>query len=434
MIEAETICAVATPPGEGALGIVRVSGPRALELLRAASRKRRFLPRQLRLCRIVGREGEPLDQVLACYQPGPASYTGEDSVELYAHGGVLNLQRLVARLVELGARAAAPGEFTRRAFQNGRLDLTQAEAVAAIIGARSERALTNAQRLHSGALRAALAALREQLLELAAEIETAIEFSEEVPGSELGDASAQAEAAIERLLASHRAGRRLDGARVAIVGAANAGKSSLFNRLLGRERALVAAEPGTTRDYLEAEVVLEGLRLTLIDAAGLRPAGGLEQAGQALAEPVLARSDLLLHLRDLSTGELAPLPAALRSLPCLEVGSKADLAKEAHGPALRTSARTGEGLETLRDAILEQLLPGEAALEPVLVTEERQALELLRAREELASLRRCLAEDRPPELAAEHLRLALRALAELTGEVTTEAVLETIFRRFCIGK
>jgi tRNA modification GTPase len=434
MSEAETICAVATPPGEGALGIVRVSGPGSLELLRAASRRRRFPPRRLRLCRLFGRDGEPLDQVLACFQPGPASYTGEDSVELYAHGGVLNLQRLLARLVELGARAAAPGEFTRRAFLNGRLDLTQAEAVAAIIGARSERALTNAQRLHSGALRASLAAVRESLLELAAELETALEFSEEVPAHELGASSAQAEAALRRLLASYQAGRRLDGARVAIVGAANAGKSSLFNRLLDRERALVAAEPGTTRDYLEAEVVLEGLRLTLVDAAGLRPAGGLEQAGQALAEPVLAGSDLLLHLRPLDTGELAPLPASLRSLPCLEVGSKADLAKVGYRPALCTSARTGEGLQALRDAIVERLLPGEAAEETVLVTEERQALELVRASEELAALRRCLAGGCPPELAAEHLRLALRALAELTGEVSTEEVLDTIFRRFCIGK
>ncbi len=435
MRQAETICALATPAGEGALGIIRVSGEGALALLRRASGRGRFPPRALRLCRIRAASGELLDQVLACYQPAPRTYTGEDTVELFAHGGTLNLRRLLARLVELGARPAEPGEFTRRAFLNGRLDLTQAEAVARIISARSERALRNAQALHTGELRARVEAVRASLLALAAELEAAIDFAEELPlGTSARERCAEAEAVLATLAASYQAGRRLERARVALVGAANVGKSSLFNRLLGVTRALTAPDPGTTRDYLEAEVEWEGERLTLVDSAGLRADGSpLELDGLRLAAPVLASCDLLLVVHDLSAPTPLSLPPELAPLPRLELGSKADLvAADAAGPALRTSAKTGEGLAELRQRIREALAGG--GEESLLVSEERQALKLVRAREELQEVSSCLAADLPPELAAQHLRAALRALAELTGELTSEAVLDEVFARFCIGK
>jgi tRNA modification GTPase len=434
----DTICAVATPPGEGALGIIRLSGPRSLELLRLASRRQRFRPRQQRLCRIVSARGELLDEVLACYQPGPGSYTGEDTVEFYAHGGGRNLRRLIERIVELGARPAEPGEFTRRAFLNGKLDLTQAEGIARIIEARSERALQNAQALHAGRLRERVEALRESLLGLAVELEAAIDFSEEVAPRERSlRCCAEAEAALATLLASYPSGRRLDRGRVGLVGAVNAGKSSLFNRLLGAERALVEAAPGTTRDYLEAEVNWEGYRLELVDSAGLRGAGEggeLERAGLALAAPVLARCDLLIVVQDLTGMTSEELPECLGRVPRLEVGSKADLVERVPGPRLRTSARTGEGIEELRAAILAMLFPSAVEAETLLLTEERQWLKLIRAREELEQAARAIEAELPPEIVTVPLRSATQALSELTGELTSEAVLDEIFSRFCIGK
>ncbi|MBK8480942.1 MAG: tRNA uridine-5-carboxymethylaminomethyl(34) synthesis GTPase MnmE [Proteobacteria bacterium] len=306
MSQPDTICALATPPGEGAVGIVRLSGPRATELLQRAACGRTLRPRRMVRVDLVDPATEArIDEVLACVMPAPRSFTGEDVVEIYGHGGQLNLEALLALFIGLGARPAGPGEFTRRAFLNGRLDLTQAEAVAEVIGARSTRALQNAQALLGGALGREVRSLRARAVELAAELEARIDFAEELealqPGRALVEGHRELIAALGRLVASYRRGRRLNGVVVVLVGAVNAGKSSLFNRLLGSQRALVSAEPGTTRDYLEAEVEWDGLRVTLIDTAGEREGmSALERAGLALGLERARSADVVLQVVDVS--------------------------------------------------------------------------------------------------------------------------------------
>jgi len=447
-----TICALATPIGEGALGIIRLSGARALELLRLASGRQRFEPRVLQ--HVVLRDpasGEVLDRVLACAMPAPRSYTGEHVAEVHAHGGAANLSRLLELFLRLGARQAAPGEFTRRAFLNGRLDLTQAEAVAEVIAARSERELRNAQGLLAGALGERVRELRGRALALAAGLEAALDFAEDTRGvaPEPGQLAAEhhaLERELTELAASHRAGRRLASTRVGLVGPVNAGKSSLFNRLLGSARALVSSDPGTTRDYLEADVDRRGHRITLLDTAGSRGEAGstpLEEEGQRLALPQLESCDLLLCVVDLSDPEPA---RALRAPPGpdrLIVANKADLAPVGAAAALRevvreevvaTSALTGEGLPELLRLMEERLHLASDATETVVVTSARQAAALQAAASALAAGREGLERQLPVELVLEHLREALSHLDGIVGDRHTEAVLDEIFGRFCVGK
>ena len=449
----ETICAVATPPGNGAVGVVRLSGPRSLALLQAVSEQARFSPRRLRRVAVVDpRSGEAVDDALAVYMPGPRSYTGEDVVEISGHGGSLNMQHLLQLFVALGARLAGPGEFTRRAFINGRLDLTQAEAVAELIAARSTRALRNARATLAGALGAAVGKLRAEVIELAADLEACIDFADDVdaPASReaLRAAHRQAIDGIEALAATYARGRRLGGVSVALVGPVNVGKSSLFNALVGTTRALVSEEEGTTRDYLEAELELDGLPVTLIDTAGERPSGemsALERAGHRLGRQRVQTADLALELIDLTDPVARPRPQG--EAPRLLVASKADLvgpdqlarAVRALGrggeEVVVVSARTGRGLAQLREAVLRAALPeGDDRAETVQVTQRRQQEALCRAaaalREGLAATEAQLA----PELVVEHSREALGALGEITGETFSEQVLDSVFSRFCIGK
>jgi tRNA modification GTPase len=432
------------------VGLVRLSGPRALELLQRVCRLQRPVPRRMHAVRLrqpLG--GELLDQALVCYMPGPASYTGEDVVEVHGHGGSLNLQRIVTLFIELGARQARPGEFTRRAFLNGRLDLTQAEAVAQIVAARSERALSNAQATLAGALGRRVRQLQQGLVQLAGLLEAAVDFAEETAPElrtdELVQRHLELEHDLSTLAQSYTRGRRLDGVTVALVGPVNAGKSSLFNRLLGGERALVAEEPGTTRDYLEAETSWRGQRVTLIDTAGQRPddqLSGLERAGQALAAPVLARCDLHLLVLDLTRTPTEPVPPG-----GVVAANKADLltpqqqrrwqhrlAIPTGAAVVLTSARTGQGLDELRERVLSCLLPEGGEPETVQVTQQRQWEALIRAGTALTQGREALQASLPPEVVAEHCRDALEQLGQLTGEQSTDAVLDAVFSRFCIGK
>ncbi len=449
MSEADTICAIATGPAEGAIGIVRLSGPRALPLLKDICGGGAFPPRRLRLVRIRHpRSGEIFDQALACFLPGPRSYSGEDMAELQVHGGLLNLRRILELLLELGARLAAPGEFTRRAFLNGRLDLSQAEAVAEVIGARSERALRNAQALLAGGLRDRLRPIRTNLLELGALLEASIDFSEELgePATrgDLLERARRAALELERLAGTYPSGRRLQGARVGLVGPVNAGKSTLFNRLLGAERALVSEQPGTTRDYLEAELLWEGQRLQLVDGAGWRAEAEqspLERAGSALLRSALLGCDLLLEVIDLTAGPLEGLVGwpELEGLPRLRVGNKLDLLDAEQRQRLSAdgllliSARSGDGIPALRARLFE-LLFAAGTEESLLISQERHWRALLEARAALASTERAIEAALAPELVAEHLRDALEALGTITGESFSEALLDEVFARFCLGK
>jgi tRNA modification GTPase len=445
-----TICAIATPAGTGALGIIRVSGPSALALLRRLSSREKFLPYRLHHTTLAyPAPTDVLDEVMACYMPGPRSFTGEDVVELYAHGGPLGLGRLLAALQMLGARAAEPGEFTRRAFLNGRLDLAQAGAVAQIIGARSETALRNAQAVLSGELGHKIRVLRKQVIQLAASLEVSIDFSDEVElqmSTEQGLAQCQQiKKETANLAATYQRGRHLSGATVGIVGRVNAGKSSLFNQLLGRSRALVSAEPGTTRDYLEAEASWSGYRIVLIDSVGQRAASqltALEQAGQELTYPVLMQCDLLLQVVDLSSP--APFDQLLEvERPSLVVANKQDLAAAGAQEALTrrlgeqiicTSALQGQGLEELKKAILQRLFPAGLEQESVQITQLRHWEVLQRALGRLTEVEESLHAQQAPELVVEHVREVLETLGEITGETYTEAILDEVFREFCIGK
>jgi len=455
----DTICAVATPPGPGAIGVVRLSGPRALELGLAMGGRARLEPRRLTLCTLRDpRDGKHLDLAMVCAMPGPASYTGEDMVEFHAHGGELNLARLVETLLALGARPADPGEFSRRAFLAGKLDLTQAEAISEVIAARSERALDNAQALLRGHLGRKVRALSDAVVGICAELEARVDFAPDLQEEDDfrpsdGDLMARHEAverSLRSLLESYRSGRHLGGARVVLHGPVNAGKSSLFNALLHAERAVVSSEPGTTRDYIEAQVSWEGFALTLVDTAGVRQGpmpGEVERRGQGLAARVLAESPLGLWVVDLSAGCLPPPPPAQGGPPrWLVVANKSDLprggwadevvrAGELGGlPLVVTSARTGSGLSELMEAVATALGMDPEGGETVQVTRTRHHAALTRALQALVEARQALDAGFPPEVVLEHHRQVLSHLGAVTGERFTEGILDRIFSTFCIGK
>ena len=460
----ETICALATPRGQGAVGMVRLSGPEAHSILKTACGVEGLEPRRMiRAWLRDPRSKEPVDQVMVCAMEAPRSYTGEDVVEVYGHGGELNMDRVLALLLGLGARLAEPGEFTRRAFLNGRLDLTQAEAVAQLIAARSDRAARNAVATLAGGLGERIRQLRHQLLQIAASLEARIDFADDVDAPDetgvlLRD-HREAAKQVTALARSYVAGRRLDGATVALVGPVNAGKSSLFNCLLQTGRALVSEEPGTTRDYLEAEVSWQGRRVTLVDTAGSRQdaaATPLERAGRRLARGVVKGCDLVVIVVDLSDPEQAAAGPNAQGgrQPVVVAANKLDLCapaaleafEAAAGAGSRsqtavvgTSALRGSGIDRLRESILEALgvddaLDAGQEGEQVLVTRRRQHEALLGAEEALAQGARALDDGLAPELTVEHYRQALDALGQITGETYTEHVLDTVFERFCVGK
>lgn len=413
-------------------------------------------PRRMRRAWLRDVQGRRVDQVLVCAFTAPRTYTGEDVVEVHGHGGELNMDRVLACVLELGARLADPGEFTRRAFLNGRLDLAQAEAVGQLIAARSDQAARNATAILAGALGQRVGRLRQALLRMAADLEAGIDFADDVDEPDLVPRlrSRHREVArqVDALARSYRVGRRLDGAVVALVGPVNAGKSSLFNALLESRRALVSEEPGTTRDYLEAEVHWDGRRIVLVDTAGASEAeaSGLEREGQALAREVVARADLLIHVVDLPGGHMPAPPAGPR--PVVVAANKLDLCAvdETLDPGepgdnvvavVSTSATTGHGLDALRDAVLRGLgvhEPEEGAAvdqaETVVITRARQHDALGAAQRALAEGEEALSKGLPPELTVEHYRAALEALGQITGEAYTEAVLDAVFDTFCVGK
>jgi tRNA modification GTPase len=439
----DIIAAIATPPGRGGIGIVRVSG-RALGPLYTALTGRVPAARRLRVARFLASDGATIDEGLALYFVAPHSFTGEDVVELQGHGGPVVMQLLLQRCLELGARPAAPGEFTQRAFLNGKLDLAQAEGVADLIDATTTAAARSAMRSLSGEFSETINALVLELTELRALTEATLDFpDEEVDFLQAAGAMARLEGVRSRLsqvLASARRGALLrEGVKVVIAGAPNVGKSSIINRLSGTDVAIVTAIPGTTRDAIRQDIQLAGVPLHLVDTAGLRATEDIvEQLGIARTERELAQAGVVVEVLDAAiVTDNAPLAGPEGGAPRIRVRNKIDLTAES--PALRRSgqtwevalsAKTGAGMTLLEQAILEAA-GWEGAEEGLFLARERhlQALQAAAGHLEKApSLAGRL------ELFAEELRLAQEHLGRITGRVTPDELLGQIFSRFCIGK
>ena len=449
----DTIAAIASPFGEGAIALLRLSGPDALVVARRVCAGQRdlanFPARRQRLLRVLDREGRPLDEALVSVHRAPASYTGEDVVEISCHGGILVTRRVLETLLAAGARAAEPGEFTQRAFLNGRMDLTQAEAVMDLIRAQTDLAIRAAGEQLEGRLGQRINALREDLLSLVAHVEAFIDFPDEDIGPDTGAALlARADAllaALDALLATAGQGRILrEGVQTVIYGEPNVGKSSLLNLLLGEERAIVSATPGTTRDTIEESLNVRGLPLRLTDTAGLRASDDpLENAGMERSRRSLARADLALQVVD---GSQPPAGAAVHimektpdALVEILVLNKADLGVHPgwaeHGSAVPVSCRTGEGLESLTELIYRRITSGQLSWsESAVAINARHQACLRRARAALLTARGALREGASPEFIALDLRGSLDAVGEVVGQVDTEDILGRIFSTFCIGK
>lgn len=445
--DTDTIAALATAAGIGAVAIVRISGPDAATHARALTRKE-LRPRIAELCTFRSREGERIDQGIALYFPAPRSYTGEDVVELHCHGGAVVADWLLETLHAAGARPAEAGEFTLRAFLNDKLDLAQAEAVADLIGSGSRAAARAASRSLSGRFSTRVAAVQSALTAVRVEIEAWLDFPDEeldrAAVKRLGADLERLGSDLDTLLAEAEQGAVLrDGLDIAIAGPPNAGKSSLLNALSGHDTAIVTEIPGTTRDALRERVTLDGLALTLVDTAGIREAGDpVEIEGVRRARDASRTADRVLWLADIGAGERAGVAAAREALgddvPVTVVLNKIDVSGheaavlELDGIAVvRVSALTGAGLELLVEHLKAVAgFAGDSA--GTFSARRRHVAALGRATRAVTQARAAL--DAGMEVAAEDLRAAQTALSELTGEHTSDDLLGEIFSSFCIGK
>lgn len=445
----DTIAAIASAPGRGAVGVIRVSGP---DVPHIAQEILGFLPmpRLAQVANFRSGSGEPLDRGLALYFPAPASYTGEHVLELQGHGGALILDLLLRRLLDMGCRMARPGEFSERAYLNGKIDIAQAEAIADLIDAGTTAAARAAVRSMQGEFSARINALQAQITELRTLVEAAIDFPDEelefLPGSALGGRMANILIAFELITAAARQGALLrEGLNVVIAGRPNAGKSSLLNNLVGDEIAIVTDQPGTTRDVLRQHVHLDGLPLNLIDTAGLRAAADAAEAeGVRRALNEVDRADRVLYIVDAAASPPLDWRAELQELPpgvpVTLVFNKIDLSGAAPSadesldpPQVFLSAKTGEGVALLREHL--KTRAGYVSGESGALSARRRHLDALRRAKacvEQAAL--TLTETRAFELFAEELRRAQLALGEITGEFSSDDLLGEIFSSFCIGK
>ena len=442
---AATIAAIATAPGRGGIGVIRVAGASLLEFAEALS-GRRPLARRATLCEFRAADHVVIDTGLLLYFPAPHSFTGDDVLELHGHGGPVVMQMLLVRCLELGARLADPGEFTRRAYLNGKLDLAQAEAVIDLIDAATAAAARSAVRSLQGEFSGEVRVLLEQLIELRALVEATLDFpDEEVDFLEAADAFGRLdrlEQRLTRVFERARQGRLLQGGlHVVLVGKPNVGKSSLLNRLAGDEVAIVTPLPGTTRDLVRSTLQVEGIPLHVIDTAGLRDTEDqIERLGIERTWREIERADVVVLLLDARTGIgdterviLAKFPAKLARV---FVFNKIDLTsraaerrEEADGVAITLSARSGEGIELLRQELLR--IAGWHPAEDVFIARERHLRALAETRQNIDAARRQLPSL---DLFAEELRLAQLALSRITGEYSADDLLGEIFGRFCIGK
>ena len=439
----DTIVAIATAAGAGGVGIVRLSGPRARQVAEAIA-GRTLAPRVATYARFVDADGSTIDDGIALHFKSPASFTGEDVVELQAHGSPVVLRQLVGRCIALGARPAAPGEFSQRAFLNGKLDLAQAEAIADLIAAGDERAARAARRSLDGVFSRRVEALMTQLLAIRVHVEAAIDFADEsldtLGGAALRSRLDDAMASLAQLRREAERGRSLrDGLHVVLVGPPNAGKSSLLNALAGSERAIVTDLPGTTRDLLQEAIRIDGVELTLVDTAGLREAGdAIEAEGIRRARAELGRADLalvVLDARDPETGRAAVADEVADVPRRLWLHNKADLLQVPPllgEDALAISARTGQGLDALHERLLALSGAGEA-VEGAFTARARHLQALAEASGQLEAAALELRHERL-ELAAAGLAQAHDALGQIGGRIVADALLGHIFAAFCIGK
>lgn len=448
----DTIVAAATPAGIGGIGIVRISGAAVLQI---AGKMLGGLPppRVASLREFHDAAGEPIDTGLALYFPAPGSFTGEPVLELHGHGGPVVMALLVDAAVSLGCRQAEPGEFSKRAFLNDKLDLAQAEAIADLIGSGTAQAARAALRSLSGAFSAAVDALQEQLIRLRLHVEAALDFPEEeidfLSDEQLAARIDDCDAAFAALGEGARAGRLLrDGYQVVIVGRPNVGKSSLLNLLSGQEAAIVTEVAGTTRDILREQINVDGLLIELIDTAGLRDnPDQIEAEGIRRARAAIKSADAVLWIQDASAKENAIENESLSALgedlpanvPVITVRNKTDLTDEDPGLqyqqplTLNVSAKTGAGTDALREQMLK--LAGHKDLGEGAFTARRRHIDALgRAEAHFQAGRNALEEAKAGELLAEELRLAQEALGQITGSFTSDDLLGKIFSTFCIGK
>ncbi len=449
-MQREPIVAVATPYGESAIGIVRLSGKGVLDIVKSLFQTRSGIkPRVAHFGKLIDEKGEVVDEGLLIYFKAPASYTGEDMVELHLHGNPLILKRALELFLGRGCRLAEPGEFTKRAFLNGKMDLTQAEAVAELISAKSELARRSAIRQLGGELSSKVREIRESLLELCAYIEADIEFSEEdiptLSKTQVLNLVRRAIDSIDSLLETANTGRYIrDGIRLAIVGKPNVGKSSLFNALLRRERAIVTDIAGTTRDFLEEPLNLRGIPVLLVDTAGIREAiDPVERIGVERSRIKIEEADLILFVLDASETldeEDLKVYEEVRDKKHIVVANKVDLGYKVNveifdgNSIIKVSALEKSGINELEEEILNQIginLNEEAGIYISL----RHEVNLRKSKEVLSGfLERYSREEVSPEIAMLDIREAVSYLEEIVGAITTEDILGSIFSKFCIGK
>lgn len=460
---ADTIVAIATPPGRGALSIVRISGPSSHEIGRVLLSSWPRRPRTAVLSQVLDELGQTLDQVVVVRYDAPSSFTGEDALEISTHGGLVVPTTVVAAVIARGARMAAPGEFTRRAVLNGKLDILQAEASADLIAAGSRAAQRVALQQLDGGLSRRITALRDKVVEIEALIAYDIDFPEEDDGpiapARTLSALETLETALRGLLATARGGELVrEGALAVLAGAPNVGKSSLFNALIGRSRAIVTAIPGTTRDALEAVIDADPWPIRAVDTAGLRTtADPVERLGIEVSESYLARAAVVLccgdderSLRDAAASvRAAQRHAGADESPLIAILTKCDLSRNEaidvaalgseldSAAAIEVSAETGAGVQRLL-ATIEEVLDhavGLPELDAPVLTQARHQHAVEHALAELQAFRRAWREDElPATIAAVHLHAAGDALRDLIGSIDTEHVLDEVFRRFCVGK
>ena len=456
----DSIAAIATPIGEGGINIIRISGPEAVRIASAL-----FQPQggakvsDLEAQRVTygnlidPASGQAVDEVLLIRFNAPHSYTGEDVIEIHGHGGAYVSSKILQLVLDQGARPAEPGEFTRRAFLNGRLDLSQAEAVADVIHAASDKALTSALAQLKGQLSDKLNALYDALLQVLGQLEAAIDFPEEglefTQKQQLELCVQDANGEIIKLVDSYRQGKIYrEGLRVALVGKPNVGKSSLLNALLQEDRAIVTPHPGTTRDTLEERVRIKDIHITIVDTAGLRhEAGEIEEHGIERTRHALAQADLALvifdgsHALDTNDAMLIKEVAEQRKLVLLNksdlptvIDTNSLLKKLGEKTALELSATKGKGLEGLREALYQSALGGITSGESLVITRERHRQALAQTQESLTRVSQSLQEDRSEDLIAVDLNIALEHLGGILGKTFVDDLLDQIFNDFCIGK
>jgi tRNA modification GTPase len=447
MTVADTIAAISTPAGEGAIALVRISGVNAIDvaekIFRGKENPSRFGSHVQHFGEIVDGKGRLIDQVMFSTHRAPASYTGEDLVEISCHGGTLVTAKVLEACLRGGARAARPGEFTERAFLNGKMDLTQAEAVIDLIRARTDLALRSATEQLEGRLGEKIRKIRDELVSLLAHIDASIDFPEEGispdEGEKLCARLGSVREEIAALLATADQGRILrEGVRVVIYGATNAGKSSLLNRLLGYDRVIVSETHGTTRDTIEETANLDGLPIRLLDTAGLRAsASELEQEGIVRTERSLQLADLRLHIADRNAPKPSHFDERAGNSNEIVILNKSDLPEDndwKNFRALRISCMTGEGLPELQQEILSRIAKQNLRPENPLAINARHRDCLRRALESCDRARVALGKTLSPEYVAVDLNEALRAVGEVIGAVDVEQILDSVFGQFCIGK